>query len=113
MVVPYADPSPIRDWQNYFDTGEYLIGQMANSLQLGCDCLGDITYLDAVIADQLGNPRTIANAICIHEEDYGILWKHRDDWAGSANTKTPTSTGHLILHHPGQLRLWLLLVPLP
>jgi len=87
MVVPYADPSPIRDWQNYFDTGEYLIGQMANSLQLGCDCLGDITYLDAVIADQLGNPRTITNAICIHEEDYGILWKHRDDWAGSANTR--------------------------
>ena len=87
MVVPYADPSPIRDWQNYFDTGEYLIGQMANSLQLGCDCLGDITYLDTVIADQLGNPRTITNAICIHEEDYGILWKHRDDWAGSANTR--------------------------
>ena len=87
MVVPYADPSPIRDWQNYFDTGEYLIGQMANSLQLGCDCLGDITYLDAVVADQLGNPRTITNAICIHEEDYGILWKHRDDWAGSANTR--------------------------
>jgi primary-amine oxidase len=87
MVVPYADPSPIRDWQNYFDTGEYLIGQMANSLQLGCDCLGDITYLDAVVADQLGKPRTITNAICIHEEDYGILWKHRDDWAGSANTR--------------------------
>ena len=87
MVVPYADPSPIRDWQNYFDTGEYLIGQMANSLKLGCDCVGDITYLDAVVADQLGNPRTIANAICIHEEDYGILWKHRDDWAGSANTR--------------------------
>lgn len=84
MVVPYADPSPIRSWQNYFDTGEYLIGQMANSLQLGCDCLGDITYLDAVVADQFGHPRTITNAICIHEEDYGILWKHRDDWAGSS-----------------------------
>src|SRR3712207_353390 len=24
MVVPYADPSPVRSWQNYFDTGEYL-----------------------------------------------------------------------------------------
>jgi primary-amine oxidase len=87
MVVPYADPSPIRSWQNYFDTGEYLIGQMANSLRLGCDCLGDITYLDGVVADQFGNPRTITNAICIHEEDYGILWKHRDDWANSANVR--------------------------
>ncbi|MGY4711545.1 primary-amine oxidase [Mycolicibacterium sp. CBM1] len=87
MVVPYADPSPIRDWQNYFDTGEYLIGQMANSLKLGCDCLGDITYLDGVVADQFGSPRTISNAICIHEEDYGILWKHRDDWAGSSHVR--------------------------
>ena len=25
MVVPYADPSPVRFWQNYFDTGEYLV----------------------------------------------------------------------------------------
>ncbi len=39
MVVPYADPRPVRYWQNYFDTGEYLIGQQANSLRLGCDCL--------------------------------------------------------------------------
>ena len=27
MVVPYADPSPVRFWQNYFDAGEYLLGQ--------------------------------------------------------------------------------------
>jgi len=26
MVVPYGDPSPTRHWQNYFDTGEYLVG---------------------------------------------------------------------------------------
>src|SRR3712207_6026081 len=30
MVVPYADPSPVRSWQNYFDTGEYLVGRYAN-----------------------------------------------------------------------------------
>ena len=47
MVVPYGDPSPVRSWQNYFDTGEYLVGRYANSLELGCDCLGDITYLYA------------------------------------------------------------------
>ena len=47
MVVPYGDPTPVRYWQNYFDTGEYLFGQYANSLELGCDCLGEITYLDA------------------------------------------------------------------
>jgi primary-amine oxidase len=78
MVVPYGDPSPTRFWQNYFDCGEYMFARYADSLQLGCDCLGDIHYTDAVIADDLGNPRTIQNAICMHEEDYGVLWKHTD-----------------------------------
>ncbi|MCV7153078.1 copper amine oxidase, partial [Mycolicibacterium pyrenivorans] len=39
MVVPYADPSPVRYWQNYFDQGEYLFGRYTNALELGCDCL--------------------------------------------------------------------------
>jgi primary-amine oxidase len=40
MVVLYADPSPARFWQNYFDAGEYLLGQQTNPLMIGCDCLG-------------------------------------------------------------------------
>jgi primary-amine oxidase len=87
MVVPYADPSPVRSWQNYFDTGEYLVGRYANALELGCDCLGDITYVDAVIADERGEPQVLRNAICMHEEDAGILWKHTDLWAGSSETR--------------------------
>jgi primary-amine oxidase len=87
MVVPYGDPSPVRSWQNYFDTGEYLLGRFANALELGCDCLGEITYLDVVVADELGNPRTMRNAICVHEEDVGVLWKHTDLWTGSAETR--------------------------
>ncbi|GAA4013512.1 primary-amine oxidase [Streptomyces plumbiresistens] len=78
MLVAYADPAPTRYWQNYFDTGEYLFGRYTNSLTLGCDCLGEIRYFDAVLADEFGNPRTIRNAICMHEEDYGTLWKHTD-----------------------------------
>jgi primary-amine oxidase len=78
MVVPYADPAPTRFWQNYFDCGEYMFARYADSLQLGCDCLGDIHYVDAVIADDLGMPKTITNAICMHEEDTGVLWKHSD-----------------------------------
>src|SRR5271165_278293 len=35
MVVPYGDPR-FRHWQAYFDTGEYLCGKWANSLELGC-----------------------------------------------------------------------------
>jgi primary-amine oxidase len=78
MVVPYADPSPARFWQNYFDIGEYLFARYTNPLELGCDCLGEIHYFDATLTDEMGAPRTIPNAICMHEEDYGVLWKHTD-----------------------------------
>jgi primary-amine oxidase len=87
MVVPYADPSPVRFWQNYFDAGEYLLGQQANSLTLGCDCLGEIYYFDAVMADGDGQPRPVPNAVCMHEEDYGIAWKHTDLFTESNETR--------------------------
>jgi primary-amine oxidase len=87
MLVPYGDPSAQRWFQNFFDGGEYLFGGFANSLELGCDCVGDITYLDAVLADNAGNPRVVPRAICIHEEDTGILWKHFDNWNGSSDSR--------------------------
>ena len=87
MVVPYGDPSPQRWFQNFFDGGEYLFGGFANSLELGCDCVGDITYLDAVVAGNDGAPRSVRQAICIHEEDAGVLWKHSDNWNGSSETR--------------------------
>ncbi|HWD06323.1 MAG TPA: primary-amine oxidase [Amycolatopsis sp.] len=87
MVVPYGDPQPARYWINYFDQGEYLLGRFTNSLELGCDCLGDITYVDAVVCDETGHPRRIGNAICIHEEDYGVLWKHTDLFNGMSETR--------------------------
>jgi primary-amine oxidase len=87
MVVPYGDPSPVRFWQNYFDAGEYSLGKDANALELGCDCLGEIHYLDATVADDDGHARVVRNAICLHEEDYGVLWKHTDPYNGSVSTR--------------------------
>ena len=78
MVVPYGDPRPTQARKNAFDVGEYGMGMCANSLRLGCDCVGHIEYLDADLCDSRGRPFKIENAICIHEEDYGILWKHTD-----------------------------------
>jgi primary-amine oxidase len=78
MVVPYGDPTPTQARKNAFDVGEYGMGMCANSLRLGCDCVGHIEYLDAHLCDSRGRALTIHNAICIHEEDYGILWKHTD-----------------------------------
>ncbi|MFI5461237.1 MAG: primary-amine oxidase [Isosphaerales bacterium] len=78
MIVPYADPRESAYRKNAFDLGEYGVGMMANSLALGCDCLGTIHYFDGHLADGKGRDVTIQNAICLHEEDAGILWKHTD-----------------------------------
>ncbi len=78
MVVPYGDPRPQHYRKNAFDVGEHGVGMLTNSLKLGCDCLGEIYYFDAVLTDSRGEVAVIENAICMHEEDYGILWKHTD-----------------------------------
>jgi primary-amine oxidase len=78
MYIPYADPAPTHRIKNVFDEGEYGVGLLLNPLQLGCDCLGEIHYFDAVANDQDGQPLTIPNAICMHEEDFGVGWKHTD-----------------------------------
>lgn len=69
---------------------------MTNSLALGCDCKGSIHYLDAAFVRKFvcriveapwpaadrrhrnGEPYAVKNAVCIHEEDDGILFKHTD-----------------------------------
>jgi primary-amine oxidase len=78
MVVPYGSPERSHYRKNVFDSGEIGFGRMANSLKLGCDCLGVIQYFDAIVPDVFGNPRTIENCICLHEEDAGLSWKHFD-----------------------------------
>jgi len=78
MVVPYGDPAEQQARKNAFDAGEYGLGYSANSLELGCDCLGLIKYFDGHLCTSRGEPLTIKNAVCMHEEDFGILWKHTD-----------------------------------
>jgi primary-amine oxidase len=78
MFIPYGDPRPTHYRKNVFDMGEYGVGMLANSLELGCDCLGEIFYFDGIVNDNDGRPMELKNAICMHEEDYGLLWKHVD-----------------------------------
>jgi primary-amine oxidase len=56
MVVPYGTPDAGHFRKNVFDIGEYGLGKLTKT--------GDIFHID--------------KAICIHEEDDGILWKHWD-----------------------------------
>ncbi|KAL3810827.1 hypothetical protein ACHAXA_007517 [Cyclostephanos tholiformis] len=76
MAVPYGDPRPPFTRKCAFDVGDYGLGYCANSLELGCDCLGHIHYFDVCLSDSSGMPYTKKKAICMHEEDRGLLWKH-------------------------------------
>ena len=76
MAVPYADPHDPFIRKCAFDVGDYGLGSCTTSLSLGCDCLGDIFYFDAVLNDSTGEPVELKKAVCMHEEDAGLLWKH-------------------------------------
>lgn len=87
MVVPYGDPSPTQVEKMAFDAGVSGLGVGAISLELGCDCLGHIHYFDGLRTDADGNPLIIKNAICMHEEDVGIGWKHMNPVTGHTETR--------------------------
>ncbi|WP_316185595.1 primary-amine oxidase [Bradyrhizobium sp. SZCCHNRI1003] len=87
MMVPYGSPMGAHPRKNAFDCGEYGIGALANSLTNGCDCFGVIRYFDAIINRMDGDARVIKNAICMHEEDAGILWKHFDFRTSSVDVR--------------------------
>ncbi len=88
MVVPYGHPGPMHAWKSAFDAGEWGLGRMANSPHArAATASGEIRYFDDVFADERGKPHTRANAICMHEEDYGILWKHVDMVSGRTEVR--------------------------
>ena len=76
MAVPYADPETPFQRKCAFDVGDYGLGYCTDSLSLGCDCLGQIHYFDATLSDHKGEPYDVKKAVCMHEEDDGVLWKH-------------------------------------
>ncbi|GER38677.1 copper amine oxidase family protein, partial [Striga asiatica] len=87
MVVPYGDPNDPHYRKNAFDAGEDGLGKNAHSLKKGCDCLGYIKYFDAHFTNFTGGGEIIENCVCLHEEDYGILWKHQDWRTGHAEVR--------------------------
>ncbi|KAF2007923.1 hypothetical protein P154DRAFT_453216 [Amniculicola lignicola CBS 123094] len=84
MNIPYADPRHPYHKKSAFDLGDAGAGIMANNLKLGCDCLGSIYYLDAVLSDDKGGVIPMDNVVCIHEQDAGIGWKHTNYRTGRA-----------------------------
>jgi primary-amine oxidase len=84
MNIPYADPRHPYHKKSAFDLGDVGAGIMANNLKLGCDCLGSIHYLSAVLSDAKGGVVPMENCVCIHEQDAGIGWKHTNYRTGRA-----------------------------
>ncbi|KAH9906005.1 copper amine oxidase [Xylariomycetidae sp. FL2044] len=78
MFVPYGDPRTPYSRKSVFDVGDVGAGMAANNLSLGCDCLGLIKYFSFTLSDSNGNIIEKPNAICMHEIDDGIGWKHTD-----------------------------------
>lgn len=76
MVVPYGDPNPTWSFRNAFDVGEYNLGLLANTMELGKEVPENGVLLDAVFANEEGEPYTMPGVVGIYERDRGILWKH-------------------------------------
>jgi primary-amine oxidase len=83
MVVPYGDPGPTQNRKNAFDSGEYGIGQLAYSLELGCDCIGFIRYFEAAMTNSKGETVVIPKSPCsamLHRCDRFNCRRYRLDW---------------------------------
>ncbi|MFN6475768.1 primary-amine oxidase [Nostoc sp. DedQUE07] len=76
MVVPYGNPQPTWSFRNAFDVGEYNLGLLANTMELGKEIPENGLLLNAVFANEQGEPYQMPKVIGIYERDNGMLWKH-------------------------------------
>ncbi|MBN3940832.1 MAG: primary-amine oxidase [Nostoc sp.] len=76
MVVPYGNSEPTWSFRNAFDVGEYNLGLLANTMELGKEIPENGLLLNAVFANEQGEPYQIPGVIGIYERDNGMLWKH-------------------------------------
>ncbi len=113
MVVPYGDPAPLHGWKNAFDAGEWGLGRMTQPLTLGCDCLGEIHYFDAIARER--------DRRAVHDRERDLpargglrdpLEARRPVQRHERGAPQPPAR-HQLDRDRRQLRVRLLLVPLP
>lgn len=78
------DPRSPYHRKQAFDLGDAGAGSTANTLSLGCDCLGSIYYFSEWLNDSDGGPTKSENVVCLHEQDGGLGWKHTSPKTGNA-----------------------------
>jgi len=77
MVVPYGAPSLLQAAYNFFDAGEYRLGQgIARSMSPGADAPENAAYMPATLHRESGVPYQLDRAVAIFEEYGGTLWRH-------------------------------------
>jgi len=77
MVVPYGSPNVFQAAYNFFDAGEYRLGQgIARSLTPGADAPENAEYMPAILHRESGAPFQMDRAVAIYEEYGGTLWRH-------------------------------------
>jgi len=77
MVVPYGSPDLFQAAYNFFDAGEYRLGQgVARSLNPGGDAPENAEYMPAILHRENGEPFQMDRAVAIFEEYGGTLWRH-------------------------------------
>jgi primary-amine oxidase len=87
MLVPYAAPESNWTFRNAFDEGEYGLGRLTDSLEIGTDAPRHARFFDVVYADDLGKPTTIPRAVALYERDGGLLWKHFEYYSGTNDSR--------------------------
>ncbi len=76
MAVPYGDPERGWNWRCAFDVGEYGVGRNSYTLTPGLEVPANAFLLDALFADERGDPEVVEDALAVYERDGGLLWKH-------------------------------------
>ena len=76
MAVPYGDPARGWAWRCAFDVGEYGVGRNSYTLEPGLDAPANALLVDALFADEDGEPELHPGAVALYERDGGLLWKH-------------------------------------
>ncbi|MGB3403671.1 MAG: primary-amine oxidase [Microcoleaceae cyanobacterium] len=78
LFVPYAEPNGNWVVRSALDVGEYSLGRFTYPMEVGRDLPENAVLLDAIFADDFGEPYLWEGAAGIYERQGGLLWSHFD-----------------------------------
>ena len=114
MIVPYGEPHPMHCLAHLLRRRRVRPRAHARTRsRSAATAWGRSATSTPSSSTASGRPRALANAICLHEEDAGLLWKHSDELAGRVEVRRARRFVAQLDGHGRQLRLRVPLVPAP